>query len=59
MLKIVIWGILCAVTVAVESLISKWLNVRHGIQGDIVGIFYMLFEGILGTICLIVLTLQG
>ena len=59
MLKIVIWGILCAVTVAVESLISKWLNVRHGVQGDIVGIFYMLFEGILGTVCLIVLTLQG
>ena len=33
--------------------------IRRGINGDVSGMFFLLVEGIIGTLCLIVTTAQG
>ena len=59
MFKVVAWGIVTAATVSVEVMCNKWLQAKRGVNGDITGMFVMLIEGIIGTICLIITTAAG
>jgi len=56
MLLVVLWGLVGAVFLSVEIMCNKWMMVSRGINGDISGMFFLLVEGTIGTICLIVTT---
>lgn len=56
MLLVVFWGIVGAVFLSFEIMSNKWLMIRRGVNGDISGNFFLLVEGFVGTICLIVTT---
>jgi len=59
MLMVTFWAIVVAVTVSIEIMCNQWLRIRRRVEGDITGIYYMLVEGTLGTICLVATTLCG
>ena len=59
MLMITIYAIIAALSISVEVLINNWLKVHRDVNGDIVGIYVLLVEGIIGTACFIVSTLMG
>ena len=56
---VIVFGIVAAIFSAFEVLVSKYLMLRCNISGDISGICFQLFEGLVGTICLIVLSVNG
>ena len=53
---VVLFGVIAAIFSAVETLITKYLYERCRVPGDVAGITFQLFEGIIGTLCLIVLS---
>ena len=55
----VMWGLIAAVFLAIEIMCNKWLMIKRQVNGDISGIAFLFVEGIIGTICLIVTSLQG
>lgn len=59
MFLVVMWGIIGAVFLSFEIMSNKWLMIRRGVNGDITGNFFLLVEGLVGTICLIVTTYSG
>lgn len=59
MFWVVFWSIVGAVSVSLEVMCNKWLEQRRGVNGDINGMFFLLVEGVTGTVCLIVTTLGG
>ena len=59
MVLLVIWGIAGTVFLSFEILSNKWLMVRRNVPGNITGVFFMLNEGVLGTICLIIQSTTG
>ena len=59
MTLLVMWGICGAIFLSFEIMSNKWLMMRRGINGDISGTCFLLVEGILGTVCLIITTAQG
>lgn len=59
MVLVVVWGIVGALSLSFEIMSNKWLIIRRGINGDVSGMFFLLIEGLLGTLCLIFTTLQG
>lgn len=59
MFLVVMWGLIGAVFLSIEIMCNKWLMFSRGVNGDISGMFFLLVEGTIGTICLIVTTLQG
>ena len=59
MLKVTVWAITVTIFSCIQITIAKWLSIRRGVAGDIVGVFYMIVEGIIGTICLVVTSMQG
>ena len=56
---VLIWGLLGTLMLSFEILSNKWLMVRRNVPGNITGVFFMLIEGTLGTICLIIFTATG
>ena len=59
MVLVVMWGIIGAVFLSFEIMCNKWLMVRRSVNGDISGMFFLLVEGVLGTLCLVVTTYEG
>ena len=59
MTLVVIWGIIGAVFISFEIMCNKWLMIRRNINGDITGMFFLLVEGTLGTLSLIIATANG
>lgn len=59
MLLVTIWAITVTIFSCAMMTIGKWLSTRRGVAGDVVGVYYMVFEGIIGTICLAVTSMQG
>ena len=59
MLLVAIYGITAGVLLSIELMSNKWLMVRRSIFGNVTGIFFLLIEGIIGTICLTVTTFNG
>ena len=59
MFLVVMYGLIGAVFLSIEIMCNKWLMFSRGVNGDISGMFFLLVEGTIGTICLIVTTLQG
>ena len=59
MVIVCIWGIIGAIFLSVEILTNKWLIIRRGVNGDISGMFFLLVEGTIGTVCLIITTIMG
>lgn len=59
MAKVIMWSIIGAIVHSFEIMSSKWLMVRRGVNGDMSGMFFLLVEGLLGTLCLIITTAQG
>ena len=55
----VIWGLVGAVFCSIEIMCNKWLMIKRSVNGDISGIAFLFVEGIIGSICLIVTSLQG
>ena len=56
---VVVWGVLVAIFVSIEIMMNQWLMIRRQINGDISGTFFMLTEGIIGTVCLIITSIAG
>ena len=56
---VVLYGCIAAIFSALECIVNKYLMNRCGVPGDISGITFQLFEGIIGTICLIILSVNG
>ena len=54
----VIYALLGAVFFTIESMFNRYLDLK-GIPGNISGLCYLFFEGIIGTICLIVYSCFG
>jgi len=54
----VVCGIIGALCFSFEGLLTKYL-IQKGVDGDIAGISFLLVEGALGTLCLVVYTLMG
>ena len=59
MTLVVFWGVCGALFLSIEIMSNKWLMVRRGINGDVSGMCFLLVEGIVGTLCLLITTLQG
>lgn len=59
MFQVVMWGISGAIFLSFEIMTNKWLMIRRSVNGDITGMFFLLVEGTIGTICLIVTTASG
>ena len=59
MFLVVMYGLIGAAFLSIEIMCNKWLMFSRGVNGDISGMFFLLVEGTIGTICLIVTTLQG
>jgi len=53
---VVIYGVIAAFFSASECIFNKILMIKYNVPGDVSGICFQFFEGIVGTICLIVLT---
>jgi len=54
----IICAILASCCFAGESLLIRYLA-SWGVSGEVAGFFYLFFEGILGTVCLIVFSIVG
>lgn len=59
MFLVVVYGVVGGALLSIELMANKWLMVKCGIYGNITGFFFLLIEGSVGTICLIVTTLLG
>ena len=55
----VIWGLIGAVFCSLEIMCNKWLMIKRSVNGDISGIAFLFCEGCIGTVCLIITSLQG
>ena len=55
----VIWGLIGAVFCSLEIMCNKWLMIKRSVNGDISGIAFLFVEGIIGSVCLLVTSLQG
>ena len=53
---VVFWGVCGAVFLSIEIMSNKWLMIRRGINGDVSGMCFLLVEGILGTLGLLITT---
>ena len=58
MFQVVLWGIAGAVFLSFEIITNKWLIIRRNVNGDVTGMFFLLVEGTIGSICLLVTTLN-
>jgi drug/metabolite transporter (DMT)-like permease len=56
---VIAFGAIAAVFSALEVICSKYMMEKFAVPGDLSGIVFQLFEGTIGTICLIILTVQG
>jgi hypothetical protein len=56
MVLVTVWALTVTVFSCIQITIAKWLSLKRHVPGDIVGAFYMIVEGIIGTICLIIST---
>ena len=59
MLIVTFWAVTTTSTTAGQEIICKWLLLRKGVPGDVTGAWTMLIEGVMGTLCLVVASLQG
>lgn len=59
MFLVVMWGLIGTVMLSFEIMANKWLMVRRNIYGNITGLFFMLTEGSIGTVCLLVTSFGG
>ncbi len=59
MFQVVMWGITGAIFLSFEIMANKWLMIRKKVNGDVTGMFFLLVEGTIGSICLLVTTLNG
>ena len=59
MFLVIVWAIAGAVFCSFEIMCNKWLIIKRGVNGDISGMFFLLVEGFIGTVCLIITTLNG
>lgn len=59
MVLVVMWGLIGTVMLSFEIMSNKWLMVRRNIFGQKTGLFFMLTEGTIGTVCLIVTSAGG
>ena len=59
MARVVVWGIIGAIFLSFEIMANKWLMVRCQVNGDVSGMCFLLIEGTLGTVSLIVTTWMG
>ena len=53
------WAIAASIGSCLQLTTAKWLTLRRQVPSDIVGVYFMVVEGIIGTICLAVTTLFG
>ena len=59
MLLVVIYALVVAIFVSFEIMANKWLMLHRGINGDLSGIYFLLVEGTIGTVSLLISTLLG
>ena len=59
MLKLVFWAVLVTLLSSCQIMVSNWLKISRNVAGEVAGMFYMLVEGCIGTVCMVVTTLQG
>lgn len=57
MFLLVILAIIGAIFLSFEIMCNKWLMVSRGVNGAISGMFFLMVEGTIGTICLIITTM--
>jgi drug/metabolite transporter (DMT)-like permease len=55
---LVLYGLLGAIFLSVEIMLNKYMGSRN-VPGNISGIAFLLVEGLIGTVCLIIYTLMG
>jgi len=53
------WALAASFGTCLQLTTAKWLSLRRQVPSDIVGVYFMVVEGLLGTICLVVSTLFG
>ena len=54
-----IWGIIGAIFYSLEIMCNKWLATRRQVSGFLSGVAFLFVEGTIGSICLLVTSLQG
>ena len=59
MVSVTIFAVVAALSISTEVLLNQWLRIYRGVPGDVSGNFFLLFEGVIGTICLIITTAMG
>ena len=59
MFKVVMWGVIAAVFLGIKIIALKWLIIKGEANADTTGIFMMFIDAVLGTICLIITSIQG
>ena len=59
MLMVAIYAIITALSISFEIMCNQWLRIHRNVPGDVTGTYFLLFEGALGTVCLVILTLMG
>ena len=55
----IMWGLIAAVALALEIMCNKWLMIKRSVNGDVSGIAFLFVEGFIGSVCLLVTSLQG
>lgn len=55
---VIVSGIIGALCFSFEGLLTKYLILKN-VPGDVAGISFLLVEGIIGTLCLIIYTIMG
>ena len=55
----VIWGLIGAIFLSIEIMCNKWLMIKRSVNGDVSGIAFLFVEGIIGSVCLLITSLQG
>ena len=59
MFLVIIWAVTATISISMGILTLKWLMIRHNVPGDTSGLFFMLTEGVLGSICLAIFSASG
>ena len=51
---VIFYGLIAAIFISIEIICNKWLMIKRQVNGDISATFFLMVEGLIGTICLIV-----